>query len=177
MINEIIQHLLNPIAAIILRLRYGGCVRGDSLALSRCTIRLREGGSIQTGECFSVRKNIILNVSAGGVLDIGRDVFMNDCCKINAREHITIGAGCIFGQGVMIYDHDHDYRGNLRNDFVTAPIEIGRETWLGSGVIILKGVHIGERCVIAAGSVVTRDVPSGCLYRNQITPIIKKLDR
>ena len=129
------------------------------------------------GEAFSARSGCIFNISDSGHLSIGDNVFMNDRCCVNVREDVTIGSGCLFGQNVMIYDHDHDYRGDLRNGFISAPVTIGENTWIGSGAIILKGVHIGSGCVIAANSVVTRDVPDDTLYRNDIKPLLKHIVR
>lgn len=71
---------------------------------------------------------------------------------------ITIGDYVVFGHGVSIYtaDHDPDDPAFTRRD---APVVIGNRAWIGSQAIILKGVTIGEGAVVAAGSVVTKDVP------------------
>ena len=88
--------------------------------------------------------------------------------------HITffystlIGNDCIFGENVCMYDHDHLFErknGNFREQgFKKIPISIGNNCWIGSGVIILKGVSIGNNCVIAAGAVVTKDIPDGEIW-------------
>lgn len=122
-----------------------------------------------------VRSNVIFNLSEQGILQIDKDVFINDGTKINVRELVHIGEGTIIGQNVLIYDHDHDYRsGDRRNKFITAPIIIGKNVWIGSGVIILKGVSIGDNSVIAAGSIVTKDVPNDVLYYNKLGEAIYK---
>lgn len=124
---------------------------------------------INVGEKFSVRSGVIFNVSVNGVLDIGKNVFINSGTKINVRKHVSIGDDCMIGQNVLIYDHDHDYRSdNIREKFVTGPISIGKNVWIGSGVIILKGVSIGDNSIIAAGTVVINDVPANVVYFREI---------
>ena len=129
--------------------------------LSGLLVRKQPGCSLLLDKGFSCRSHVIINLSAGGSCQIGKNVFINDDTKINARERITIGDGCVIGQGVMMYDHDHDFRsGDMQHTFVTKPIVIGRNVWIGSGVIILKGVRIGDNAVIAAGTIVRKDIPA-----------------
>lgn len=109
-------------------------------------------------------------------MDIGKNVFMNDGCKITVRQKVNIGDGTIIGQNVLIYDHDHDYKQkNMRNNFLKSEVIIGKEVWIGSGAIILKGVHIGDKAVIAAGSIVISDVPPFAVYYNRIQPCLKSV--
>ena len=109
-------------------------------------------------------------------MNIGKNVFMNDGCKITVRQRVDIGDGTIIGQNVLIYDHDHDYKNeDMRNCFVKNEVIIGQRVWIGSGAIILKGVHIGDGAIIAAGSIVTSDVPSFVVYYNKIQPCLKSM--
>jgi len=80
---------------------------------------------------------------------------------------IEIGEGTIIGSGALIIDNDFHvltpsgWRGETRSN--ARPIRIGREVFIGARAIILKGVTIGDRAVIGAGAVVTRDVPANCV--------------
>lgn len=124
-------------------------------------LRKQAGCNLSLGKGFSCRSHVIINLSAGGRCHIGKNVFINDDTKINARESITIGDGCVIGQGVMMYDHDHDFRSeDMQHNFVTAPIIIGNNVWMGSGVIVLKGVTIGDNAVVAAGTIVRKNIPA-----------------
>lgn len=124
---------------------------------------------VNFGKGLSIRSGVIFNVSADGILDVGKNVFINFGTKINVRDHVVIGDGCMIGQDVLIYDHDHDYRSdNFRDTFITKPVTIGQNVWIGSGVIILKGVKIGDNSVIAAGTVVIKDVPENVVYIREI---------
>ena len=124
------------------------------------------GGSIEIGRRFNVRSFISINVS--GLLVISDNVFINNYSSINCRNKITIGSDVLIGEGVRFYDHDHIFKGSCKlisdSEFSTAPIVVGRNVWIGSGAIILKGVEIFENSVIAAGAVVNVNVPKNSLY-------------
>ena len=84
------------------------------------------------------------------------------------REAISIGDNTEFGPNVCIYDHDHDYKNGLNNElYKTSPVKIGKNCWIGAGVIILRGTVIGDNSVIAAGSIVKDVVPSNSLFYNK----------
>ena len=60
----------------------------------------------------------------------------------------------------MIYDHDHKFGPEgIRPGYNTAPVVIENDCWIGAGVTILRGTHIGEGCVIGAGSIVKGEIP------------------
>jgi acetyltransferase-like isoleucine patch superfamily enzyme len=96
------------------------------------------------------------------VLRIGDGVGMRPRCAISASESITIEDNVILGTGCSVIDSDHTHSPNenvLFNPAVTAPIRIGRGTWLGDRVTVLKGADIGAHCTIGAGSVVRGTIP------------------
>lgn len=102
--------------------------------------------------------NIIVFTDA--FLGLG-DGYMNYGGSIECFERITIGKGVAIGPQVVIRDSDNhvvEGRGPM-----TAPIAIGDRVWIGQRAMILKGVTIGDGAIIAAGAVVTRDVPAGAL--------------
>ena len=86
-------------------------------------------------------------------------------CELIARTQIEIGANCRMGPHTLVYDSDfHELAPDRRDEpGKSAPILIGDNVWIGSRVMILKGVSIGKDAVIAAGSVVTKDVPQGSI--------------
>ena len=70
-----------------------------------------------------------------------------------------IGNQCMFANNFVVVDHDHDRKdGKILKELVSAPVKIGNNVWCGANVTVLKGVTIGDGAVIAAGSVVNRDV-------------------
>ncbi|MDF6013768.1 acyltransferase [Vibrio harveyi] len=133
-----------------------------------------KSGSFFVSNGFRNKRNVNISID-GGSLTLGKNVFFNNDVSINCREMINIGDNSLLGEGVKIYDHDHSISEPsllIRNQgFKTKPVNIGKNVWLGSNVIILKGVSIGDNSVIAAGSIVTKDIDENCIYiqkRNSI---------
>lgn len=107
----------------------------------------------------TVAANSDSEISIGSNVVIGRD------CVIVAAEQITIGPDCLFSFRVTVLDHDHDFRMERNNPSriletgKSSPVHIGRDCFIGSDVKILKGVTLGDGCIVGAGSVVTRSFP------------------
>ena len=92
-------------------------------------------------------------------ITIGDNCFFNHNCRLTAAENIVIGNQCMFANNFVVVDHDHDRKdGKILKELVSAPVKIGNDVWCGANVTVLKGVTIGDGAVIAAGSVVNRDV-------------------
>lgn len=102
----------------------------------------------------------------GGILEIGNNVFINNNCDITAIKRIKIGNNVLIGHNFFAIDHDHDYKNNIKN-FVSNDIEIGNNVWIGANVTILKGVHIGDNCVIAANTLVSKNIQSNCIIKEK----------
>lgn len=96
----------------------------------------------------------------GKNITIGKDVFINSGCHFQDQGGIEIGDGALIGHNVVLatINHDLNPKENRKNHY--APIKIGAHVWIGSNAAILSGVTIGDYAVIAAGAVVTRDVPA-----------------
>lgn len=132
---------------------------------SHLSIRIRSGGSIEFGEIIS-RSNFSVFCD-GGKITVGNGAFFNNYCSLNCMHAISIGEDSIFGEGVKIYDHDHafDDRGlPLKDCFNSQPIVIGRNCWIGSNVVILKGVSICDGATIGAGAIVNRSITQPGVY-------------
>ena len=135
------------------------------LAARRMFFAIKFRNRIKFGQRVVFRKDFNLNPSmATARITIGDDCFFNNHCSINCHTCVSIGNRSTFGEGVKIYDHDHNYRKRSDGEsntplFIDAPISIGDDCWLGSNVLVLKGVTIGNNVVIGAGVVVTKDIP------------------
>lgn len=137
----------------------------------------RKNGKIQLGKHVSINFNTHLGVTENAVLTIDDKTGIGDNNVIIARERITIGNNVMIGPNVCIYDHDHVFReaGIMRElGYHTAPITIEDNVWIGAGCIILKGVTIGAGSVVAAGTVVTKDIPSGSVAFNRRELVIQE---
>lgn len=106
----------------------------------------------------------------GSELILG-DGFVNSDCKIRCHKHIEIGNGCAISHDVTMMDSDVHF---LNGDNHTSAIKIEDHVWIGTKATILSGVTIGEGSVIAAGSVVNRDIPPYSLAGGVSARVIKE---
>lgn len=113
------------------------------------------------GKFMMTQGPLYLKTTDSGNLYIGDNVFFNHNVSITCSESIFIGNNVDIANNVVIVDHDHvvDSVG-VRDEYITAPVIIDDNVWIGANSVILKGVHIGKGAVIAAGAVVNKDVPA-----------------
>ena len=111
----------------------------------------------------------------GKNITIGKGVFINSGCCFQDQGGVTIGDGCFIGHQVVFATIDHGLDPEHRHDNYMAPIVLGRNVWVGSHSTILKGVTIGDNSVIAAGAVVTKDVPTNVVVGGVPAKIIKNI--
>ncbi len=109
-------------------------------------------------------------------LEIGENTFINYGCSIAATQSVKIGRDCSIGTYVIMMDNDfHGLEPDKRNEMPPSmPISIGNNVWLGARVIVLRGVSIGDDTVIAAGSVVTKDIPAGVIAAGTPAKIVRE---
>lgn len=99
----------------------------------------------------------------GRHVHFGKAVYANFNLTLVDDTHIYVGDCTMFGPNVVIATAGHPLLPELREKAYqyNAPVHIGKNCWLGAGVIVLPGITIGDNTVIGAGSVVTKDIPSG----------------
>ena len=140
--------------------------------------------------CRNIR-GVLCTMTSAACIKIGDRVGISSAC-LWAKESITIGNDVNIGGDCIIIDNDahpHDYL-QRRSDFryevgwdsyletiSTAPIVIEDDVWIGARCLILKGVHIGARSIIAAGSVVTGDIPADVIAGGNPCKIIRKIKK
>jgi serine acetyltransferase len=115
-------------------------------------------------------------------LHIGSDTFIGHGCNFSIAESLHIGNHCLIGWGVRIADFDgHPIDAAQRRAKVAVaanairPVSIGDDVWIGAQAIILKGVTVGHRSVIGAGSVVSRNVPADTVVAGSPARVVKHL--
>ena len=89
---------------------------------------------------------------------VGKGVFINTGCHFQDQGGITLGDGTFLGNNVVLTTMNHDFDPEKRSTTYPAPIVTGKNVWIGSSVTVVPGVHIGDGAIIAAHSVVTKDV-------------------
>lgn len=119
-------------------------------------------GTVEIGDRSFLGPNISLAVAEGGHLCLGRDVSINQGTVLSARKTVAIGEGTRIGENCSIRDSDHKIDPDLpliASGFVTLPVIIGKNVWIGRHVTILPGITIGDGAVIGAHSLVNCNIP------------------
>jgi len=137
-----------------------------------------KGGSIALADKVAVHRDAILETGRDGYIQIGDGSSIHPGCQLKAYvEPILIGEGVMIAANVAVYSYDHGVAPGqpIRRQPITAkgPVTMHNDVWIGTAAIILSGVTIGEGAVIAAGSVVTRDVPAGAIAAGNPARVIK----
>ena len=134
-------------------------------------IEIQTHSSLTTGEKSMMISGGTLVLFSGGDLTIGNNVLLNNNCEIYCSNKIVIGNDTVISNNCVIRDSDiHKILGKS----YSKPISVGNHVWVGTNCIILKGVSIGDGAVIAAGSVVTNDVPPNSLVAGNPAVVIRK---
>lgn len=132
--------------------------------IKKITYKIIYGKRLRVGKGTTWRHGFHITIE-GGEVEIGKECFFNNYCSINSLKKVTIGDGTIFGSNCHIYDHNHrfsDHDTSIKSQgYTIEETKIGRHCWFGTNVVVLKGVTIGDNCVIGAGVVVNTDVPDG----------------
>ena len=138
---------------------------------------ITENGSVKMGKKISTNSNVHLTACSDGVMTLGDNVSFNRNDIVICRHHITIGNHVAFGPNVLIYDHDHVFtkEGFKSTEYKTGAVIIENDCWIGANVTILRNTHIGEGCIIGAGTVVSGTIPAHSIVKANreisITPI------
>ncbi len=117
------------------------------------------------------------NINYGLTTRFGRDSFVNFGCTFLALGGITIEEGAFIGPHCVLATEYHPEEPARRHSLLTEPITIGRNAWLGAGVKVLAGVTVGKNAIVAAGSVVTKDVPPDVVVAGSPARIIRPIKK
>lgn len=112
----------------------------------------------------------------GKNITIGKNVFFNTGCSFQDRGGISIRDGTSIGMNVTISTLNHGLFMESRNTTYPFPVVIGKNVWIGSGSSILPGVTIGDNSVVAAGAVVTKDIPENTVVAGVPAKVVKEID-
>lgn len=111
----------------------------------------------------------------GRNITIGKNVFINSGCCFQDQGGIEIGDNALIGQQVVIATLNHDLIPEKRANMTPAPVKIGNGVWIGAHATILPGVTVEGGAVVAAGAVVTKDVPKNTVVAGVPAKIIKTI--
>ncbi len=115
--------------------------------------------------------------TTGGVdISVGQNVFINQNCTFYDLGGLVMADDVMIGPNVCLITSGHPIEPSQRRDFIIArPIVIERNVWIAAGATIIGGVTVGENAVVAAGSVVTKDVPSNTLVGGNPARVIRSI--
>jgi acetyltransferase-like isoleucine patch superfamily enzyme len=111
----------------------------------------------------------------GKNITLGKRIFINSGCKFQDQGGVVIGDDCLIGHNTVIATLNHDLVPSRRADMHPAPVVIGRNVWIGSNATLLPGVTIGDDAVVAAASVVTKDVPARSIVVGSPARVVRSL--
>ena len=168
-------------------------LRGAELGRNvRCNgfplVKIREGGRLVIGDDVQINAapwgnaHVIAGstnffVAEGAELRIGNRTGISGS-RIVAMERITIGEECMIGAGCLICDSDmHEIPLSSENPIRVKPIQIGNQVFLGAQSVILKGVTLGDRCIIGAGSVATKSFATDAITGGNPARLLNKLNQ
>jgi len=112
----------------------------------------------------------------GRFIRLGKNVFINHACSFLDLGGINIEDDVLIGPKVNLITEDHLLDPTERQTLLLKPIVIKRNAWIGAGATLLPGVTIGENAVVAAGAVVSKDVPANTVVGGVPAKIIKSID-
>lgn len=156
------------------RLRLNGEI--SALCKNKSSITIRKDAELVINGVVDLGAGTNLVVNEGAIISIGDKSYIAGDSKIYSNKSINIGSNCALSWGMTIIDTDF-YKAidtTAKNNIICESINIGNHVWIGCNVTILKGVNIGDNSIIAAGSIVNKDIPKNCLVGGNPAKIIKK---
>jgi acetyltransferase-like isoleucine patch superfamily enzyme len=111
----------------------------------------------------------------GAFIKMGKNVFVNHACTFLDMGGITLEDNVLVGPKVNLITENHPMEPENRKSLICSPIVVKRGAWIGAAATILPGVTIGENSVVAAGAVVTKDVPENAIVAGVPAKVIKNL--
>jgi acetyltransferase-like isoleucine patch superfamily enzyme len=115
-----------------------------------------------------------------GRVEIGAKTVLGQECTISAFQHVSIGRECVVADRVMLIDFDHGVveveRPIRAQGIYKRDVRVGHNNWIGYGACILRGVTVGDNCVIGASTVVTGDVPDNAVVAGAPARVLRMRD-
>jgi acetyltransferase-like isoleucine patch superfamily enzyme len=166
---------------VLLKLRHGARLQTDGICFICPGVHLEIGpqATLRIGRWAWIGHDTKIRVHEGEV-SIGAKTVMGQECTISAYQHVSIGRECIVADRVMLIDFDHGVtevdRPIRQQGIYKRDVRVGHNVWIGYGACVLRGVTIGENCVVGTSSVVTRHVPDNAVVAGAPARVIRMRD-
>ncbi|WP_246452155.1 sugar O-acetyltransferase [Croceimicrobium hydrocarbonivorans] len=147
------------------------------LNASRTTDEIRSHLSILTKRVVDESTIVMtpFSINYGKNLELGKNIFINQNCQFLDFGGIRIDDDVLIAPGVMLLTEGHPLAASKRKYLQSKPIHIKHNAWIGAGAIVLGGVTVGENAMVAAGSIVTSDVPDNAVVAGSPARIVKEV--
>jgi acetyltransferase-like isoleucine patch superfamily enzyme len=172
-LRELLDEALKLLRGVFFRCRFEKC--GSILRVGPGVRILRKNARIYLGRKVQLYRHVKLSVwgtDGQALLEIGDNTAIGDRTEIHSGKHVSIGNGCNISWDVCIMDRDY-HKLDSETEIIS-PVIIGNDVWIGCRSIILKGVRIGNGAVVAAGSVVTKDVPANTIVAGNPARVVRE---
>lgn len=173
--RKIINNVLSFPRKVMYKIVFGNKIKGIFNLNSYAPFYLssKSNGKIKFAKNITSRGFLSVRVARGAQIEIGANCFFNYNVSITALSGIKIGDNCKFGNNVVFVDHDHSTFKNIESassdGFVCQDIVIGNNVWIGANCAVLRGTHIGDNSVVAAGSVIKGSFgPNSIIHNNSL---------
>jgi acetyltransferase-like isoleucine patch superfamily enzyme len=176
MLNRHYARLLVRMA--YLKLRYGKRLQTDGLCFICPEVKLEIGkhAVLRMGRFSWIGHGSKIRVHEGEV-SIGAKTVMGQECTISAYQHVSIGRECIIADRVMLIDFDHGVveveRPIRLQGIYKRDVRVANNVWIGYGACLLRGVTVGDNCIVGTNSVVTKDVPDNAVVGGVPASVIR----
>jgi len=164
-----------------LKLRFRGRLQTDGIAFvcPGVTFEIGKGARVVLGRWSWLGHGTKVRAHEGEVV-IGAKSVLGQECTISAYQHVSIGRECIVADRVMLIDFDHGVveveRPIRLQGIYKRDVHVGNNVWLGYGACVLRGVTVGDNCVIGTNSVVTGDVPENAVAAGAPARVLRMRD-
>ena len=158
---------------------------GDHSTIMSPWFVIISGPNIRIGHSFTAIGEMHHPVQIGvwgrgfgeGRVELGDACLMSPGARISASDEVVLGNGCMMAHDSYITDSDwHGIYDRVNRDSTVKPVRLGDNVWLGDRATVLKGVTIGDNSIVAASSVVTKDVPANVIVAGNPAIVVRELD-
>lgn len=176
------KHVFFLLKIIAYKIYYGRQLELTSIRVGMekgAILTIAKGASIKLGSDVYIKRDTEIDARPGSRITIGNNVFMNRRCILVAMEEISIGDHSLFGVDVVVYDNNHkfddpDPERLIQDQGVdTKAVRIGSNCWIGSGAFIGAGGGVGNNSIVAAHTVLVKQVPQNSIVRSRHELLIK----
>lgn len=156
------------------RVRYPRLEIGTGVMfIGRLTVS--DGTRVSLGDRVRIRQHVVIN--GGGIVEVGADTLLNGCWVL-AAERVSFGDHCLVSDCGVTDNDFHNLPPEMRHEppgpLTRRPVTIGRNVWLGTHALVLKGVTIGPNAAVGAGAVVRDDVPADVVVSGNPATVVKQ---